>query len=188
MKKLIVLLFIISSQSGFSQSHDNVSIFHRLLVYNSDNEIMLVKIKNADVWVTPGFYQDSVQFVKKGLQDIAATYGMQISNPELRGSFLMRRENGASTEMLIRNIYHSQYLGGPIHFPENQSFEISEIKWLPLEEALSKVSFESMRIFMKQTNTSPKVIWGGAIQAIRENDQWNYEIAEEFYPLYQPKH
>jgi hypothetical protein len=187
MKKIIILLFITFSGLCFAQGSQNTSVFHRLLVYNSENEVMLVKIKGTDVWVTPGFYQDSVQCIKEGLHKIALTYGMTISNPELKGAFSMRRETGETREMLIRNIYRCNYLGGKVHFPENQSFKIGEIKWLPMKEVLSVISFESIRMFIKQTYDFPNIVWGGSISAIREDKQWNYKIVEAFYPLFSLK-
>ena len=75
MKNILILLFLVTCQSSFAQKHGKVSTFHRLIINNSENEIMMVKIKNKDVWVTPGFYQDSVQFIKEGLHEIASTYG-----------------------------------------------------------------------------------------------------------------
>ena len=187
MKRIILLLFITFSGVCFAQANHDTSVFHRLVIYNSDNEIMLVKIKSTDVWVTPGFYQDSIQFIKKGLHDIASTYGMKISNPELKGTFSMRRERGESKEMLLRNIYSCNYLSGKIHFPLNQSFEIVEIKWLPIHEALSLIPFESVRMFIKQTYDHPNIVSGGSISAIRADDKWKYKIIEEFYPLFSPK-
>ena len=187
MKKIIILLFITFSEVCFAQVNHNTSVFHRLVIYNSDNEIMIVKIKDTDVWVTPGFYQDSIQFIKEGLHDIASTYGIKISNPELKGTFSMRRETGETKEMLIRNIYSCKYLSGTVHFPENQSFEIGEIKWLSIKEALSLIPFESVRMFIKQTYDYPNVVWGGSISAIREGDKWKYKIMEEFYPLFTSK-
>ena len=184
MKYIIVLLSLIYCHAGYTQGSSNVSIFHRLIVYNAENEIMLVKIKDTDIWVTPGFYQDSVQFIKKGLHDLANTYGMEISTPQLKGTFSMRRENGDKKEMLVRNIYHSNYLDGKVHFPENQSFEIGEIKWLQMQEANSVISFESMRMFIKQTDDYPNEVWGGSINVIREDNNWRYETAEDFYPLF----
>ncbi len=187
MKNLIILLLLLISQPSLAQGNSNTSIFHRLIVYNSDNEIMLVKVKNSEMWLTPGFYQDSIQFIKEGLHGIASTYGMKISNPELKGIFSMRREIGETREMLIRNIYHCKHLDGKVHFPENQPFEIDEIKWLPIEEALSIIPFESTRLFIKQTHDNPNVVWGGSISAIRENNKWSYKIMEEFYPLFSSK-
>ncbi len=187
MRNLIILLLLIISHTSFAQGNSNTSIFHRLIVYNASNEIMLVKIKNTETWVTPGFYQDSIQFIKEGLQEMALTYGMKISNPELKGTFSMRREIGEKREMLIRNIYHCKYLKGKIDFPENQSFEIGEIKWLPIKDALSIISFESMRMFIKQTDDFSNQVSGGSISVIREDNNWKYEIKEGFYPLFNTK-
>ena len=183
MKKIIVLLFLIVSGTPFAQGNQNTSVFHRLIIYNSQNEIMLVKFKGTDIWVTPGFYQDSIQFIKEGLHTIASTYGMKISSPKLKGTFSLRRENGDTQKMLIRNIYHSNYLSGKIHFPKNQSFEIGDIKWMPLKEALEKIPFESVQLFIKQTHNYPNIVWGGSINARKEDDKWKYEVMEEFYPL-----
>ena len=187
MKTLITFLFLAFSGVCFAQHNENVSVFHRLIIYNADNEMMLVKIKDTEIWVTPGFYQDSLLFNKKGLHDIAGTYGMEISNPELKGTFSMRRHNGASTEMLLRNIYSCNYLSGEVHYPKNQSFEIGEIRWLPASEAIPLLSFESIRMFVKQTNDNPDILSGGSISAIRKDDNWNYKVIEEFYPLFSAK-
>lgn len=186
MKKILILFLLVLSEGSFAQDN-NLSIFHRLVIYNSANEVMVVNIKGSEIWVTPGFYQDSVQFTKKGLHDIASTYGMTISSPELKGTFSMRRERGDRREMLIRNIYSCQYLSGDIHFPENQSFTIGEIRWLPMDEALLLIPFEPIRLFMKHTHDHPNTLWGGAINGIRENNEWKYEITEEFYPLFSSK-
>ncbi len=187
MRKITLLLILLISISSFAQDNSNISIFHRLIVYNSDNEIMLVKLKNTETWVTPGFYQDSIQFIKKGLHDIALTYGMKISNPELKGIFSMRREIGETKEMLIRNIYHCKYLNGKVHFPENQSFEIGEIKWLTIKDALSIIPFESMRMFIKQTDNFPNQVSGGSISVTRVDNNWKYEIKESFYSIFSTK-
>ena len=184
MKKIIILLLVIASQSSFAQGNKKVSIFHRLIIYNTDNEIMLVKIKDTDVWVTPGFYQDTIQSIRKGLNDVAATYGMKISSPELKGVFSMRRDIAERKEMLIRNIYTCKYLEGKIHFPEHQPFSIGEIKWLPMKEALQTLTHKSVQIFLKQTHNNPAIISGGAIVVYKESKEWKVKIVEEFYPLF----
>ena len=186
MKTIIMLLFLTFSGVSFAQGNQDTSVFHRLIIYNAQNEIMLVKFKDTDLWVTPGFYQDSIQFIKAGLHTIAATYGLKISTPKLRGTFSLRRENGDSKKMLIRNIYHCNYLSGTIHFPENQTFEIDEIKWLPLKEALLKIPLESVKMFIEQTNKPSNVVWGGSISVRKKDDKWQYEIIEEFYPIFEP--
>ncbi|MFK8056297.1 MAG: hypothetical protein AB8F78_09290 [Saprospiraceae bacterium] len=187
MKIIFSLLLLIACQPIFAQGSSKASVFHRLLIYNADNDFMLVKIKDTDTWVTPGFYQDSTQFVKKGLHDIAATYGLTVTDPEVKGMFSMRRERDGKQEMLVRNIYHANYVSGEEHFPENQSFEIGEIKWLPMEEARKVISFESMTMFIQRTDDYPNEVSGGSIHASRQDGAWKYETIEEFYPIFKAK-
>ena len=49
MKKIILLLFISFSGSLIVHGSVGTSVFHRLVIYNSENEIMLVKLKNTDI-------------------------------------------------------------------------------------------------------------------------------------------
>ena len=55
-----------------------------------------------------------------------------------------------------------------------------------MKEALSVISFESIRMFIKQTDEYPNVVWGGSISAVKEDNNWRYKIREEFYPLFSP--
>lgn len=183
MKKLLILLFLTLSQIIQAQNGKNVSVFHRLLIYNTDNEIMLVRFKDSNIWVTPGFYQDNKQYIQKGLHDIATTYGITVSNPELKGVFSMKSENGEHIEMRIRNIYRCNYLHGKIKVPKN----LGEVKWLPIKEALKTITYKSINLFLKQTHNYPNVVWGGSIIALKKEIGWKYEIVEEFYPLFYPK-
>ena len=184
MKNLLIILLLITSQSSFAQGINKPSVFHRLLIYNSENKIMLVKIKDPEVWVTPGFYQDRIQFIKTGLHDIASTYGMKISEPKLKETFSMRDETGDTTEMLIRNIYKCEYLGGEIHSPENQPFIISEIKWVTVDEAIKILTHTPVQMFVKQTHNNSNIVSGGSLVVYNENGEKKTKIVEDFYPLF----
>lgn len=179
MKKLFVFILMIASQNIFSQESNNVSIFHRLVIYNSQNEILLVNFKDTDIWVTPGFYQDSVQFIKEGLHRIASNYEVKITDPELRGVFSMRREFSKTTEMSIRNIYSCSVVSGEIKTPESRG----DAKWFAIDEAIQTVTYKSIKLFLKQINDDPETIWGGSVNVIRKDGIRDYQILEEFYPL-----
>ena len=56
-----------------------------------------------------------------------------------------------------------------------------------MEEALPLIPFEPVRLFLKQTDDYPDYVWGGSITGIREGVEWEYEITEDFYPLFSPK-
>ena len=57
MKKIIVVILIFLFHSVNAQVEKDKAIFHRLLILNSQNELMVVNIENTDFWVTPGLYQ-----------------------------------------------------------------------------------------------------------------------------------
>ena len=57
MKKSILLFaFVLTSIQLFGQTE--VGLFNRMFIYNDSSEIMLVKIKGTELWVTPGLYQN----------------------------------------------------------------------------------------------------------------------------------
>ncbi|PHV04072.1 hypothetical protein CSQ96_27910 [Janthinobacterium sp. BJB412] len=72
------------SQSLYAQEAPKTSTFHRLLLLNEKNELMVVKIKNSNRWVTPGWYQDDRLTIAQGLDELAAGYGVKIATPKLR--------------------------------------------------------------------------------------------------------
>lgn len=180
MNKLMVLFFLIFAQSIFAQSNTNVSVFHRLLIYNSNNELMIVKFKDTDIWVTPGFYQDSLQFIKQGLQDVAADYGITVSTPSLKGTFTMRSERVNKTTLSIRNIYSCNYIKGTVIIPDF----LGDVKWLPIEKALQTLTYPHINLFIKQTYDFPNVVWGGSINRLKDENGWSTQIMEAFYPLF----
>ena len=92
MRKIIAIVFIVLCHSAIAQVQNDISIFHRLLLFNSKDELMVVKIENTDFWVTPGLYQTKEQTIKNGLDSIASIYGIQIKNLKLKGTFILKRE------------------------------------------------------------------------------------------------
>lgn len=63
MKKIIVVILIFLFHSVNAQVEKAIAIFHRLLILNSQNELMVVNIENTDFWVTPGLYQTKKQHI-----------------------------------------------------------------------------------------------------------------------------
>ncbi len=48
MKKIIVVILIFLFHSVNTQVEKDIAIFHRLLILNSQNELMVVNIENTD--------------------------------------------------------------------------------------------------------------------------------------------
>ena len=99
------LLIVFLAACGNFQSQKNAPVFHRLLITNADNELMVVKLENRDFWVTPGIYLTSEQPVQHNLDSIASTFGVALKDTKLKGTFLLKRDiNGKQSESL-RNVY-----------------------------------------------------------------------------------
>lgn len=175
----IIFFFLLLSQTIVSQKANNVSVFHRFLILNSDNEIMVVKIKDTDFWVTPGLYQNSQQFIKKGLDNMAASYGITVSRPELKGVFLLKRELNKILATSLRNIFIVRMIDGKAILPKG----IEKVKWLSLKEAQKLITFPHINTMINQIMQNRNQIWGGAILQYKEGNQFRSKILEEFYPL-----
>ncbi|MBC6999955.1 hypothetical protein [Cytophaga sp. FL35] len=179
MKKVIKILFIIVCHSVNAQVDNNIPIFHRLLLLNAQNELMVVKIENTDFWVTPGLYQSKEQTIKNGLDSIASTYGLKLKEIHLKGTFMLKRElNGASSTSL-RNVYTAKVQKGMAKKHEG----ISEIKWLSVDEVMKTITFPHINLMVKQIMSKPNDIWGGTLLQFKENDLWRAKVLEEFYRL-----
>ncbi len=179
MKNLLLSLFILVSLNLYAQDNAGIPIFHRLLIYNQNNEVLIVKIKNTEYWLTPGIYQDDKLYLKEGLWTLANAYGLEISQPELHAVFMLKYAN--DTKLSIRNIFVSQTKDGVNKRPEF----VSEVKWVSLKEAKKMLSFPHIIAMVNQVSSYPKTIWGGTLSNYKEDETFKCKILEDFYPLYE---
>jgi hypothetical protein len=169
--------------SAWAQSETiTPSIFHRLLILNEQNEIMLVKIKNSERWVTPGWYQDNKTTIQTGLNEVAASYGISITPPVLRGVFTVSgpQEQAMSTRL----IYVTQFKSGTVILPET----IQEVRWLKPQQAESVLTFPHISSQIKQIMQYPNTLWGGAQAMVLEGGVYGVKTIVDFYPLSSTKH
>lgn len=182
MNKLFAILILILAQSIYGQETTDFTIFHRLLIFNSDGEMLVVKIRNTDFWVTPGFYQTEQQSIRQDLKNIADSYGIEVSNPELKGVFTLKREMNQASSTSIRNVFSAKMLNGVLKNPEG----IEEIKWLSTEDALTQISFPHINAMIDQIVKNPTNVWGGTLLQYKEGEAFKTKILEEFYPMTAP--
>ncbi|UII27196.1 hypothetical protein LVD15_01865 [Fulvivirga maritima] len=179
MKKIIVVIFIILFHSAKAQVENDISIFHRILILNSKNELMVVKIENTDFWVTPGLYQTKEQTIKNGLDSLSSTYGFDIKELKLKGTFILKRELNGKHSTSLRHVYTAKIKDGV----EKRPNEIEEIKWLSTNKAIEKITFPHINEMIKQIMAKPDEIWGGTLLQFKEGNKWKTKILEEFYTL-----
>lgn len=179
MKKVTTILLIILFQVASGQAESGISIFQRLLVFNTQNELLVVKIENTDFWVTPGLYQTKEQSIKMGLDSIAATYGLKLKEYKLNGTFILKRQLNGESSTSLRNVFTVKTSGGITNKPN----AIEEIKWVSISEAMELITFPHMIKMIKQIVSNPKEIWGGTLLQYKENDKWRAKVLEEFYTM-----
>lgn len=177
MKKLLLATVLLIATSNLIAQ--NISTFHRMLILNEQNELMVIKIKEYDVWVTPGLYQNDHLTIKEGLDSIASTYGLTLSNPELRGIFTLRSEVGDKKSLSTRNMFVLQTNERETKSPDL----ITEVKWLRIDEATQLLSFPHISSMAKHVIDNPGQVWAGTLLQQRENNLPTAEVIEDFYAI-----
>lgn len=180
MKKAMLLLILLFSLPLFAQQAPKTSTFHRLLIFNEKSELMVVRFKDSDRWVTPGWYQDEHLTIRQGLEQLAASYGVKISSPILRGVFTLKDEQNRVSS--TRLVYSAKIKSGKLKAPES----IGEIEWLPVQKAAETITFPHISAQIMQITAHPEAVWGGTQRMYQEGKAYKSEVVEEFYPLSDP--
>lgn len=151
------------------------SEFHRLLIFNEKEELMLVKIKDTDFWVTPGLYNPPKDTTMKELHQLASEYGLDIPSPELRGIFLLKSDQGDSN----RYFYNVNVAEKESKQPDN----ISQVKWLSLEEATTTINIPHIVILLKQVMAKPEQVWGATLVRYQDGKKRKAKLIKDFHPI-----
>ncbi|MGB0891073.1 MAG: nuclear transport factor 2 family protein [Flavobacteriaceae bacterium] len=177
MKHLFIILFLVITQTILSQNKKTDTFFHRLLILNDKEEILVVKFSDNDYWVTPGLYESDYRLVEDGLYQLALDYGITISQPKFKGSFKLYNKTNSS--LSIRNVYTTKYVKGVIKKPKG----IGVVTWLPLEKALKNISFPHINLTIEKVLKKPNKIWGGELIIYKEDNRFKTKVLKEFYQL-----
>lgn len=137
----------------------------------------MAKIEGRDFWVTPGWYQDSSQTIPEGLKKLASTFGLKTTTPKLKGVFTLR--NQENKIFSIRNFYTVKVESGKLKTAEM----IEKVQWMPIGEAMDKLTFPHIRILSQQIFDHPNQVWGGSIKRFKSGEEFNAKLEGEFYPL-----
>jgi hypothetical protein len=164
-----------------AQEDDNISEFHRLLIFNAKGQLMVVKIKNTNFWVTPGLYSKNPELTNHHLVQLAKEYGLTVSKPNLQGVFLLKNEQAKTVSN--RSFFKVNIIEGEIKKPQN----IDTIKWLPANEAKEIITFPHINILLQQIIDFPDKVWGGSILRYKEDGEFKAKMIKDFYSLYEHK-
>ncbi|WP_290710631.1 hypothetical protein [Flavihumibacter sp. CACIAM 22H1] len=166
----MILVFFCSLH--LTAQKDNYS-FLKLIVFNKENKIMLVKWKGA--WEIPGTRYNQPVTLSRFIDTLASEHGITVQDKELNGLFTFEYEN--RTTFTIMYYYTTRYKAGELITPES----CEEIGWFAVEQALNLIPYREMRLILTQITNNPVIVWGGAIK--KYNDQ-SIQFTENFYPLH----
>jgi hypothetical protein len=178
MKKILVVLLIAFVSVSTKAQESKVTTFHRMLILNKENKLLVIKFNNKELWVTPGLYQNSKQTIKQGIDSIAATYGITIYDMQLRGVYGLK--NTSQKYYSTRNMFIMKTDSKVVKLPKI----IGEIKWLSLNEANKLISFPHINSFIKDVFMHPKNVRSGVIERFNNNkDKQASRVLENFYNI-----
>jgi len=177
MSKLVLIIFSLCTFSSLAQGNEKNTEFHRLLIFNKASELMVVKIKNTEYWVTPGLYGQVKLDINNNLNALAAEFGLTISLPNLRGIFTLKNKKSQAESK--RYFYNTNVIGQVIKKPDN----IEEIRWLSLNAAVKMITFPHINMLINQVTNHPKYVWGGTILRYKDDNEFNAKLVEGFYPI-----
>ncbi|ACV26455.1 hypothetical protein [Kangiella koreensis] len=161
-----------------AQEEPTPSTFHRLLIFNDSNEILVVKIKDRDLWVTPGWYLNQDSTIREGLTNLADSYALKIHELQLRGVFILRM--GLDQKTSTRLIHSAVAFNEDYKLPDG----IDQVKWLPVNQVLEVINLPHIQYQIKQIVAHPETVWGGTQKMHWEDGVNKFEVLEEFYPLF----
>ncbi|MEM9929934.1 MAG: hypothetical protein AAF840_08960 [Bacteroidota bacterium] len=148
---------------------------HRLLIINDQNEMLMMREQH--VWAPPSHLFDQRQYIREGLDSLAAAYGVTISTPQLRGQFSFKYDYHPYAT--IRNYYVARYESGTLQIPPGED----EAQWVPVPEAIARNSVTAIKQICDQIVSNPDAVWGGSFMVSHVGDDHPTEMVGGFYPL-----
>ncbi|BDX04817.1 hypothetical protein [Planctobacterium marinum] len=179
MRQILKLLLLFVSIAA----HANETAFYRLNIVNDHNQLLVLKIKDRDLWVTPGFYKTPEQFEISQLYDLAADYGLTVSTPKLNGEFDVSM---APDKPFQKRIFYSAMANGKLQRTPDY---IESWQWLAWPEALAQIkpSLPHLALLLNQTQQFPEQVWHVRLQRELHDGKPTLTILEDFNSGKQPK-
>ncbi|MEM1359139.1 MAG: hypothetical protein AAGF89_13110 [Bacteroidota bacterium] len=172
----ICLLCLSACEQSSYQPLDHNFTLQRLIILNDQQEMLMSR--EDSVWAMPFLLYQDRQHVKEGLDSVANSYGLTITEVELRGQFSYHYDYHPYAS--LRNYYFARYVSGTLKITE----PVAEAKWLPIPEAIERNSITSIKEITRQIMNYPDVVWGGSFMVREEGDEHPTEMVEEFYVLF----
>ena len=172
--KMLLFVFVFASFSAKAQKK-KITTFHRMLILNEKNEMLVVKIKDKKVWVTPGLYQNTKQSIKQGIDSIASTYGMKVFDIELKAIYGVK--NPSKKYYSTRNIFVMKTKSIHSKLP----VILDKAEWISIEESEKFINIPYVNWFIQDVFKNPNVTRFGTVEKQLIEGKLTPKIVEEFY-------
>ncbi len=157
---------------------DNFTL-QRLIVQNDAGEILMEQYEQGSS--PPSMYSNTRQSVKESMDSLALSLGIKISNLELRA--YPTYKFAYHGQVSFRSYFVAKYVEGDL----KKSTNAATMKWMPVEEALSKIPVKAIRLITKQVLEFPETVWGGSFLISENGERHETEVIEKFYPIFSRK-
>lgn len=176
----LILTILISCQpqageNGHTEPTHNFTV-KRLLILNDNNEVLMGK--EAGNWYTPSLIYSDRQYLQEALDSLANAFGVSISTPKLHGYFSYKYEYHPYAT--LRAYYIAYYDQGAI----KATGPMTEVKWMPVDEAISATPVESMKQCITQILQHPDTLWSASFMVFRKGEHHHAKMEGDFYPLF----
>ena len=180
MNKLVYLLCAIATfaTNSSSAAEESMKTLSRLLIYNEQNQILAIKV-NEGFWVTPAVHNKNKLMMKEALNELAQSYGLSISTPELKGMFFVKYQFPKNNGLYNRLFFRVNKTGGKVTLPKG----IAEYRWVNEEDAIDMMSFKHISAPLKKIADTPEKIWAASFRFYLENGVRKSEQTESFYSI-----
>lgn len=184
MKYLLITFFIgcfsfVNAQEQESEGHwdpnSNFTVM-RLIVINDHNEMLL--LLDDHVWAPPSVIFSDRQYLLEGLDSLSAAFGIITTPPKMHGYFGFKYDYHPQATM--RAYFIAKHVSGDIKVPE--LYKTAE--WVPINEALERISVTAIQEITKQLVYYPNIVWGGSFMVSHTEDDHPTKMVKGFYPLF----
>ncbi|MBN8235407.1 8-oxo-dGTP diphosphatase [Halobacillus kuroshimensis] len=127
-------------------------------ILRSNDKILMLKKPRRGWYVAPGGKMEPGENIKdSAVREFKEETGLDIENPELRGSFtfIMREEEKTAQEWMMFTFYTTSYTGELL-----EESEEGELEWVPVDEVLNKPMAEGDREIFRHILSSDHQLYG----------------------------
>lgn len=158
---------------------DNYTIQY-LIIWNSRGEILLQKNKAG--WHTLAMRSNKSQSIKEAMDSLANSIGLKIELLRLAGLYVYKFDGLPDhKEASFRTHFTARLASGELVQPDDPE---REYRWVPVKEAIEKITFESLKLETTQILKEPDKIWGGTFLILWKDGKFlGSRVLEKPYQL-----